>query len=125
MDSNKKAALDASYFQTSGALLLALKDWASVVENFPYGLGALMFNYMLYQSKLIPRWVSVWGLIGATLLLAMGLLRMFGRSVIARERAVFLAIPLILNELVLAVWLIVKGFNSSTIVSESVKTDLN
>jgi hypothetical protein len=117
MDSNNKAARDASYFQTFGTLLLALKDWASVVENFPYGLGALMFNYLLYQSKLIPRWLSIWGLIGATLLLGMGLLRMFGRSVTARERAVFLAIPLILNELVLAVWLIVKGFNSPSIAS--------
>ena len=125
MDSNKKTARDASNFQTLGALLLALKDWASVVENFPYGLGALMFNYMLYQSKLIPRWLSGWGLVGGTLMLAMGLLRMFGRSVTARERAVFLAIPLILNELVLAVWLIVKGFNSSAIISPPVKIGEN
>jgi len=117
MDSNEKTAQDASNFQTSGALLLALKDWTSVLENFPYGIGALMFNYTLYQSKLIPRWLSIWGLIGATLLLAMGLLRMFGQSVTVRERAVFLAIPIILNELVLAGWLIVKGFNSSTIAS--------
>jgi hypothetical protein len=117
MNSNKKTARDASYFQTLGALLLALKEWAGSVEQFPYGLGALMFNYMLYQSKLIPRWISVWGLFGAILLLIMGLLRMFGRSVTARERAVFLAIPLILNELVLAVWLLVNGFNSSTIAS--------
>ena len=70
---------------------------------------------MLYQSKLIPRWLSGWGIIGATLLLAMGLLRMFARSATARERAVFLAIPLILNELVLVAWLIVKGYNSFTI----------
>ena len=117
MNSIKKTARDTSYFQTLGALIIALRDWAGVVEQFPYGLGALMFNYMLYQSKLIPRWLSVWGLIGAILLIAMGLLRMFARSVTARERAVFLAIPLILNELVLAVWLIVKGFNSPSIVS--------
>jgi hypothetical protein len=104
-------ARDASYFQTSGALLLAAKEWTSVVENFPYGLGALILNFVLYQSKLIPEWLSVWGLIGATLLLAMGLLRMFGHSVY------FLALPIILNELVLAVWLIVIGFNSSAIAS--------
>jgi hypothetical protein len=41
----------------------------------------------------------------------MGLLRLFGKSVI------FLAIPLILNELILAVWLILVGFNSSAIAS--------
>jgi len=119
MNSNKKTARDASYFQTSGTLLQAVKDWASILENFPYGLGALILNYLLYQSELIPRWLSVWGLIGATLLLAMGLLRMFGLSVI------FLAIPIILNEMVLAVRLIVIGFNSSAIASESVKTAVN
>ncbi|MBW1822471.1 MAG: DUF4386 domain-containing protein [Deltaproteobacteria bacterium] len=111
MNSNNKTARDASNFQTSGALLLAAKEWTSVVENFPYGLGALILNIVLYQSELIPRWLSVWGLIGATLLLAMGFLRMFGHPVI------YLAIPLILNELVLAVWFIVIGINSFAIAS--------
>jgi hypothetical protein len=79
------------------------------VEQFPYGLGVLILNYALYQSELVPRWLSVWGLVGGALILAMGFLRMFGHPV------VYLAIPIILNELVLAVWFIVIGFNSSTI----------
>jgi len=108
MNSNKQTARDASYFQTSGALLLALKDWASVPEQLPYGLGVLILNYVFYQSELIPRWLSGWGLVGGALILAMGFLRMFGRPVF------LLAIPIILNELVLAGWLIVMGFNSST-----------
>jgi hypothetical protein len=112
-------APDASYFQTSGALLLAVKEWASIPENFPYGLGVLIFNYLLYQSKLIPRWLSGWGLVGGALMFAMGLFRMFGYSV------VFLAIPIVLNEMILAVWLILKGFNSSAIDSESVTTAMN
>ena len=118
MNSNREAARDASSFQTSGALLLALYDWSSVPENFPYGLGALILNYVLYQSELIPRWLSGWGLVGGALMLAMGLLRMFGHSVM------LLAIPIILNEMVLAIWLIVKGFNSSAIASQSEKTDM-
>jgi len=108
-----------SYYQTSGALLLALRDWASILENFPYALGALILNLLLYQSKLVPRWLSVWGLIGAVLMLAVGFFRMFGNSVL------YLAIPIILNELVLAIWLIVKGFNSSAITLESAKADIN
>jgi hypothetical protein len=107
----KAGAPVASYFQTSGALLLALYDWSSVPENFPYGLGALIFSYLLYKSKLIPRWLSGWGLIGATLMLATGLIRMFDPSLI------YGALPLLLCEMVLAVWLIVKGFNSSAIAS--------
>jgi len=101
----------ASYFQTSGALLLAVHDWSNVLENFPYGLGALIFNYLLYKSKLIHRWLSVWGLIGATLMLATGLLRMIDPSLI------YLALPILVQEMVLAAWLIVKGFNPSAIAS--------
>ncbi len=109
----ERGALDAPDFQTSGALLLALKNWASIPEQFPYGLGVLILNYALYRSELIPRWLSVWGLVGGALILAMGLLRLFGYPVI------FLALPIVLSEMVLAVWLIVKGFNSSAIASES------
>jgi hypothetical protein len=111
MKFNQEPAKDFSYYQTLGALIHAAKDWASVLENFPYGGGALILYLILLQSELAPRWLSVWGLIGAMLLLAMGLLRLFGKPV------VFLAIPLILNELVLAVWLIFVGFNSSPIAS--------
>jgi hypothetical protein len=109
MNSNKETTRDASYFQTSDALFVGAKDWAGIVEQFPYGLGALIFYFLLFQSELVPRWLSGWGLVGATLILAMGLLRMFGRPV------VYLAIPIILNELVLAVWFIVEGFNSSEV----------
>lgn len=102
-----------SYFQRSGALILAPRDWASILENFPYGLGVRILNYLLFRSVLVPRWLSIWSLIGAIAILAMGLLRLFGYPVI------FLAIPVILNELVLAILLIAKGFNPSAIASES------
>jgi len=95
----------ASYFQTSGALLLAAHDWAFPLNPIVFGLGALMFYYLLYQSKLIPRWLSVWGLIGAPLVLLLGLLGMFGDIVI------YLALPIAVQEMVLAIWLIAKGFN--------------
>ena len=112
----------APYFQTSGALLHGVYDWSSIVENFPYWLGALIFYYLMYQSKLIPRWLSGWGLLGAALFLATAPFRMFD---LLPPSTVALAVPLILNELVLAIWLIVKGFNTSAIVSEPIKTAMN
>ena len=113
----KSGAPVASYFQTSGVLILAVNSWSSVLENFPYALGVLIFSYLLYKSKLVPRWLSGWGLIGALLMLATGLLRMFDPSLI------YLAIPILMQEMVLAVWLIAKGFNSSAIASGSAKID--
>jgi hypothetical protein len=109
------AAPDASYFQTLGTLLLAVYEWALLVGiMIVFSLTALILNYLLYQSELIPRFISVWGLIGATLLLAVGLLEIFGFNLTE-----ILSIPIALQEMVFAVWLIVKGFNSSAIASES------
>ena len=112
------AAPDASCFQTLGTLLLAASDWTFLLgPGIAFSLTALILNYLLYQSKLIPRFISVWGLIGATLLLAADLLAIFGFNLV-----MLLAVPIALQEMVFAVWLIVKGFNSSAIVSESAKT---
>jgi len=121
----KAGAPDASYFQALGTLLLAGREWAILVGvGIVFSSGALMFYYLLYQSKLIPRFLSVWGLIGATLSLAAGLLGMFGLST-SSTIAYFLNLPIWVQEMFLAVWLIVKGFNPSAIASGSAKTDTN
>ena len=111
----KAGAPDASYFQTLGTLLLEALDGIGQILSIVFSLGALMIYYLFYQSKLIPRWLSVWGLIGSILYLAVPLLGMFG-SVLE-----ILYAPLALQEMVFAVWLIVKGFNSSAIASGSAK----
>ncbi len=112
-------APDATNFQTLGTLLLSVIDWAHLLGvEIVFSLTALILNYLLYQSKLIPRFISVWGLIGATLLLAAGLLGMFGLSP-SSTISMFFNLPIALNEMVLAVWLIAKGFNPSAIASGS------
>jgi len=77
----------------------------------------MIFYYLLYQSKLIPRWISVWGGIAAILLILVNLLEVAGII----SGLMILKLPIILNELVLALWLIFKGFNPAAIVSEPVK----
>jgi len=68
----------------------------------------------LYQSQLIPRFISVWGFVGGASLFAAGLLGVFGISPLSTISIVLTA-QMVLNEMVLAVWLIVKGFNSCAI----------
>ena len=109
----KAGAPDASYFQTLGTLLQEAGVWFGYILSMVFSIGALMIYYLFYHSKLIPRWLSLWGLIGAALYLAQPLLAMFGS-----ELDVLFA-PLALQEMVLAVWLIVKGFNSVAIASET------
>ena len=116
----KAGSPDASYFQTLGDLLLAVRYFAyNALWPITLGLGGLMFYYLLYKSKLIPRWLSVWGFIGAPLF-PVAWLSLFGSTISG-----FFLLPLVVNEMVLAAWLIVKGFNSSGIASESAKTVKN
>jgi hypothetical protein len=109
----KAVSPDTSYFQTFGTLLQSVAQLPMGV--FVFSLGALMIYYLFYQSKLIPRWLSVWGLIGAILYLAVPLIFMFG------SKLEILYAPLAVQEMVMAVWLIVKGFNPSAIASASAK----
>jgi hypothetical protein len=84
--------------------------WDQLVA-IPFALGALMFYILLYQSRLVPRWLSVWGLVGAVLYLVPPIGSMFGLSL-----GVLMA-PLAVQEMVMATWLIAKGFNPSAIAS--------
>jgi len=86
--------------------------WDQLVA-IPFVLGALMFYVLLFRSRLVPRWLSVWGLVGAALYIVAPLGNMFGLSL-----GVLMA-PLAVQEMVMAVWLIAKGFNSSAIAAES------
>jgi len=117
------AAPDVSYYQTLGFLLLAVNDWIWLLgPMIVFSLTAMILNYLFYQSKLIPRFISVWGLIGAILLLAAGLLGMFGLSPLS-PISIILTIPIALNEIALALWLIIKGFKSSALALEPTKTE--
>jgi hypothetical protein len=110
---------DASYFQTSGALLLASRARISILVDFSFPPGAIIFNYLLYKTKLTPRWLAALGIIGGVLLFATAPLHMFGFN---PEPMEFLALPIAAQEMILAVWLIVKGFNPSAVASLSTKT---
>ncbi|MEM7738334.1 MAG: DUF4386 family protein, partial [Deinococcota bacterium] len=74
---------------------------------------ALIFYSLLFQTKLVPRWLSGWGLIAISLHVMAGVLSMF--AVIAEFSTVhnIMNLPIFLQEMVLAVWLIVRGFNPS------------
>src|SRR5665648_496354 len=115
----KAVSPDTSYFQIFGTLLQRVSQLPMTV--FVFGLGALMFYYLLYQSKLIPRWLSVWGIIAIILHLITGFLILFGVQSGFSTSDFIMNFPIFLQEMVMAVWLIVKGFNPSAIASGSVK----
>ena len=117
----KAGAPDASYFQTGGTVLLAAADWAFMLGlRLPFVISALLLNFSLYQTRLVPRWLSVWGFVGAILVFAILLFKFFGITI--PEISDFL---IAVQEMVFAVWLIVKGFNPAAIAFESTGKDMN
>lgn len=113
---------DNSYFQTLGASLVAAGDGIEQLLAIVFCLGALMLYYLFYVSKLIPRWLSIWGLVGAVLYLTAALISLVGpqhHAVSLGSPIGPLMIPLALQEMVFAVWVIVKGFNNSDLMIEA------
>ena len=115
----QSATSEASYFKAGGTLLLAASEWTfSVGYGIIFTLSALILNYLLYQSRLVPRWLSIWGFISAALSLGLNLLNFFGMGITE-----LLDLSIAVQEMVFAVWLIIKGFDFSLINSKSVKME--
>ena len=108
-----------SSFQVTGDALVAVREWASAdfVAGLAFVVGTFMYNYVMYRSRLVPRWLSGWGLVGAVLSLVatiyVGFTQDFGFTTVKDV----LSVPIGLQEMVLAVWLIAKGFNPSAVRS--------
>lgn len=104
-------AASISIINQLGGFLIGADTMFAHVLSLVFSLGALMIYYIFYQTRLIPRWLSIWGLVGGILYFATPLLGLFG------VEAGFLMLFLAVQEMVLALWLIIKGFNSQTIPS--------
>ena len=103
-------------FETVGTLLLAMRHWTlDGIVLITFCLGALLYYCVFYQSRLIPRWLSGWGFLGAALSLAVTLYSLFNPGFVVSWMHTLLNAPIAFQEMVFAVWLIVKGFNPSAI----------
>jgi hypothetical protein len=111
-------APDIASFQTSGIVLNAIHDWTFLLgPNFMLGINTLMYSFIFYKIKVVPRFISILGMIGATLIFTCALFVMFGVFTQLSVWGAILAIPVAAFEMILAVWLIVKGFNRSALAS--------
>ena len=116
---------DASYIQTLGSGLIAAGDWIQMIGGIVFSVGTLMIFAQFYQTRLIPRWLSGWGFIGAVLYFIAKIVSMFSPLHLAPEIGVgigLLLVPTAIQEMVFAVWMIVKGFHPSAIAALSAKT---
>jgi len=111
----------ASSVETLGRLLRTAKDLAGFVLGvMAFCIGGGAYYIILFRTRLVPRWLSVWGLIALGMLLSAVLITLFdGEPYSVSGTLVFLAFPIALQEMVLAVWLIFKGFNASAVHAQT------
>jgi len=115
-------ATNITAFQASGTLLKAVHDWTFLLgPNFMLGINTMMYSYIFYKSRLVPRFIPIIGMIGATLVFAAAILEMFGVFSQISVWGGIMSLPVAANEMILAVWLIVKGFNESALASLPLK----
>lgn len=115
-DSVTAGAAGEPKVQPVGDALLAVRDWAhGFLALLAFCIGAFLYYVVLYRSRLIPRWLSGWGLVGVPLMavstVMAGLAQDFGFTTLNTV----LNIPIGLQEMVLAFWLLIKGFNQSAL----------
>ena len=106
--------VDPSYLQNVGSSLQSAIYWVDhdgLIYLIVFVTGTLVLNTALYRSKLIPRWLSIWGLAAAVAVLAGSVMATFDVLLVL---AMVLVIPIGLQEQAMAVWLIVKGFNPTS-----------
>jgi hypothetical protein len=105
---------------TVSNLVLAIREWThGFFALIPFGVGAFMYYVVLYRSRLVPRWLSGWGLVAIVLFMVStiyaGFTQEFGFSTVNTV----LNIPIGLQEMALAIWLIAKGFDRAALASDA------
>ncbi len=89
--------------------LLSIREHSTLAAVFALSVAALMYYTLLHRARLLPRWLTGWGIAGALLILTACLLSLFTDNPVTGYTLFIL--PLAVQEMLLAGWLLVKGFN--------------
>ena len=107
---------DLASLITTGQALVAVRDWTFLLgPSLMPGINALLLGWLLYRSRLVPRVIRVLGLVGAPLLIASATTALFRGNDPTTALAAIATVPILLWELSLDLWLVVKGFKPSPI----------
>jgi hypothetical protein len=108
---------DTLFYNILGTLLFSIHDVTSNLGLISWHIGAYMYYYVFYKSNLIPRWISIWGIIGIILAIISSIMLMYNFINQMSLIHTILNIPIGIQEMFFAVWIISKGFNPSVINS--------
>ncbi len=106
-------------YRATQAIAVGQSTWAVSIAFVPFATGAVLLYVLLYRTRLVPRFVAVWGLVAVALAAVFNLV---GGDATQVGPAVLLVVPIILNEFFLAGWLIVKGFDPRALARSDAPT---
>ncbi len=110
------AGADNGALRTVGQALVAVHDWTFLVgPGIMPALNALCIGTIMYRSRMLPRWIPTFGLVGAPLLLTSAAASLFGAWDQISGPAVLFALPIAIWEFSFGIYMIVKGFKPATI----------
>jgi hypothetical protein len=99
-------------FQGIAEFLKKVYGWAFILgPHFMLGINTLIYSSIFYLSKILPPKLAILGISGAVLILVAAILEIFGYIPHFSSTIILLALPIAVYEMVLAGWLILKGFN--------------
>ena len=114
--SKEFAGTNSAVLHTVGNLVLEVSNKNGDLQTVFFIIGSMCLYTSFYRTRLIPRWLTLWGYIGAIPYLVYGMLSLFN---IGGTNLGFLQLPLFLQELVMGLWLVIKGFNPSAVAALS------
>jgi hypothetical protein len=115
-DFARATGANADALVSVGKSLVAVHDWTFLFgPNLALGPNTLMLAYLMYRSRLVPRFIALLGLVGGPLLFAFATAVLFGVFEQVSLWGAIGALPVFAWEMSLAVWLIVKGFKPSPV----------
>lgn len=116
----------ASAFRISGTVLHAAHKWTFMIgPNFMLGVNTMLCSSLLFKSRLVPRFIGVMGMVGATLVFIAAHLELFGVIEQVSPAGALFALPVAAYEMTLAVRLIAKGFHPAAQMSETRRYENN
>jgi hypothetical protein len=116
----KAGPAERDQFQALRIVVVSARNWAHYVARFFDGTALFALYAVMYRFALIPRALAAFGLAAVLLQLTAVAMPLFGHPVVFPMLA-----PLGVSQLVLALWLIIKGFRSQMNMGDEPRTSLS
>jgi Domain of unknown function (DUF4386) len=96
--------------------LVSQRDQMTIVAVLAFGTGALLYYVLLYRARLVPRWLSGWGVVAVLLIMTACVLSLFRDTTVTGYLPLIL--PIFVQEIVLGGWLLARGFTTPALAAE-------